>query len=92
MLRHHMVNNEKVPFTPEQETARDAEEAAWAAGTNDRAFAELRTKRDNLLHDTDWWVLRGSITEAQTTYRQALRDFPANTADPASPTWPVAPA
>ena len=81
-----------INFTSEEETARDAEEAAWAAGANDRAFAELRTKRDNLLHDTDWWVLRGSITEAQTTYRQALRDLPANTADAANPVWPVAPA
>ena len=86
-----MVNNEKVWFTPEEETARDAEEAAWAAGANDRAFAELRKERDSLLHDTDWWVLRGSITEAQASYRQALRDLPANTADPADPTWPEKP-
>ena len=55
------------------------------------AFAELRTKRDQLLHDTDWWVLRGSITEAQTSYRQTLRDLPANTPDPANPTWPTHP-
>ena len=92
MPRHHMVNNEKVWCTPEEETAKDAEEAAWAAGANDRGFAVLREKRNILLHDTDWWVLRGSITEAQTTYRQALRDLPANTPDPADPTWPVAPA
>jgi len=26
------------------------------------------------------------------TYRQALRDLPATTDDPANPTWPVAPA
>ena len=82
----------RVAFTAEQETARDAEEAAWAAGTNDRAFAELRTKRDQLLHDTDWWASSDlSISEDQTSYRQALRDLPANT-DPADPTWPVAPS
>ena len=92
MPRHDMIDGVAVPFTPEQETARNAEEAAWAAGANGRAFAELRTKRDNLLHDTDWWVLRGSISEDQTSYRQTLRDLPANTADPADPTWPVAPA
>jgi hypothetical protein len=59
--------------------------------TTDQAFAELREERNSLLHDTDWWVLRGSITEAQTSYRQQLRDLPANTADPADPVWPTAP-
>ena len=29
MPRHHMVNNIKVLFTAEEETARDAEELAW---------------------------------------------------------------
>jgi hypothetical protein len=63
-----------------------------AAGADGRAFAALREKRDQLLHDTDWWASSDlSITEDQTTYRQALRDLPANTADPANPTWPVAP-
>jgi hypothetical protein len=65
--------------------------AAEKTDRNDRAFAELRRERDQLLNNTDWWVLRGSITEDQTTYRQALRDLPANTADPADPIWPVAP-
>ena len=87
-----MIGGKNVPFTPEEEAARDAEEAAWAAGANDRAFAELRTKRDQLLHDTDWWASSDlSISESQTTYRQSLRDLPATTPDPANPTWPVAP-
>jgi len=30
MARHHMVDGIKVDFTPEEETARDAEELAWA--------------------------------------------------------------
>ena len=30
MPRHHMINNVKVMFTSEEETARDAEELAWA--------------------------------------------------------------
>jgi len=57
----------------------------------ENAFENLREERNQLLHNTDWWVLRGSITEAQTAYRQALRDLPANTADPTSVTWPVKP-
>ena len=91
MPRHHMIDGVKVPFTAEEETARDAEEAAWAAGATDRAVDALRTKRNQLLADTDWWVLRGSITEAQINYRTALRDLPANTADPTDITWPTKP-
>ena len=26
--------------------------------------------------ETDWWVLRGNMSEAQSTYRQKLRDIP----------------
>ena len=92
MPRHHMINNEKVPFTIEEEAARDADEAAWVAGASDRAFTELREKRNRLLKDTDWWASNDlSMTQAQKDYRQALRDLPANTPDPVSPTWPVAP-
>ena len=60
--------------------------------TTDQAFAELREKRNILLHDTDWWASSDlNMSEDQTTYRQALRDLPANTADAANPVWPVAP-
>ena len=79
-------------LTVEEESARNAEEAAWAAAANDRAFEELRKERDRKLDDTDWWVMRGSITEAQTNYRQALRDLPANTSDPTDVTWPTKPS
>ena len=55
-------------------------------------WTNLRTKRNRLLVETDWWASSDlSITEEQTTYRQALRDLPANTANPANPTWPVKP-
>ena len=30
MARHQMIDGVKVDFTPEEETARDAEELAWA--------------------------------------------------------------
>ena len=54
-------------------------------------FKSLRRERDEKLDDTDWWVMRGSITDPQTSNRQALRVLPANTADPANPTWPTKP-
>ena len=79
-------------LTVEEESARNAEEAAWAAAANDRAFEKLRKERDRKLDDTDWWVMRGSITEAQTNYRQALRDLPANTSDHTDVTSPTKPS
>ena len=39
----------------------------------------LRLQRDQLLAQTDWWVLPDrTATQAQLNYRQALRDLPAN--------------
>ena len=62
-----------------------------------KAFEQLSEQRNNKLYDTDW--VSNSAYDAGTeipsdwkTYRQALRDLPANTPDPANPTWPVAPA
>jgi len=45
MARHHNINGVQVAFTAAEETARDNEEAAWAAGAFDRAIAEVRSKR-----------------------------------------------
>ncbi len=62
-----------------------------------KAFEQLREQRNNKLYDTDWVSNRAydagtEIPSDWKTYRQALRDLPANTPDPANPTWPVAPA
>ena len=37
MPRYHNINGEMVQFTAQEETARDAEEAAWASGADTRA-------------------------------------------------------
>ena len=48
MARHHMTSNGPVPFTAEEEAARDAEEAAYvpptapAAPTKEELLAELQ--------------------------------------------------
>ena len=81
-----------VELTDEENAQKDAEEAAWLAGQDDRAWAYLRNKRNQLLTETDWWASSDlTITQAQKDYRIALRDLPANTADPANPTWPTKP-
>ena len=55
----------------------------------------LREKRDELLAETDWWVLPDvNVTPAQLAYRQALRDLPATTAaltDPSTVVFPAKP-
>jgi hypothetical protein len=58
---------------------------------------ELRTKRNTLLEQTDRYATLDfphSNLEVQQTwfdYRQALRDLPTVTEDPANPVWPVPP-
>ena len=56
-------------------------------------LVELREKRNQLLAETDYLALSdATLSEDMRTYRQALRDLPANTSDPANPTWPVKPS
>jgi hypothetical protein len=58
----------------------------------ERNWTALRTERDRLIAETDWWALGDrTMTAEQTAYRQALRDLPANTTDPTNPVWPVKP-
>ena len=60
--------------------------------TSDELWRFLRNERDFKLKETDIWALTDrSITDAQKKYRQDLRDLPANTSDPAKPTWPTKP-
>jgi len=59
-------------------------------------MATLRRQRDQLLSDCDWVItmhkeLGTNIPAAWKNYRQALRDLPANTEDPANPVWPTKP-
>ena len=76
MPRHHNINGVQVPFTAEEEAARDAEELAFANGAFDRAMADLRQKRNSLLTATDYLALSdNTLTSSMTTYRQALRDL-----------------
>ena len=95
MARHKMVNGVRVDFTPEEEVARDAEEAVWAAGAFDRDVARLREDRNRNLASTDWYALQDvTMSDAMTAYRQALRDLPAGltTVDEVKAvSWPVRP-
>jgi hypothetical protein len=57
-----------------------------------KQMAALRLRRDQLLTETDYLGLADStLTDEMRDYRQALRDLPANTVDPADPVWPTKP-
>jgi predicted nucleic acid-binding Zn ribbon protein len=75
MPRYHKVNGVRIQFTAEEETARDAEEKAWADGALDRALQNLRDKRNDLLTKTDWTSSSDlTMSTEMKEYRQKLRD------------------
>jgi len=60
-------------------------------------YEDLRNKRNQLLKDSDWTqnrdcTLSAAKQDAWTAYRKALRDLPANTADPTQVVWPTPPS
>tara|TARA_E500000318_G_C3441559_1_gene165186 strand:+ start:160 stop:450 length:291 start_codon:yes stop_codon:yes gene_type:complete len=95
MSRHHMVNGIKVDFTDAEETARDAVEKAWNDAAPDRAFDELRNKRNMLLAQSDWRAVADlTISDEWKDYRKKLRDLPGtlnNTTVLETITWPDEP-
>ena len=95
MARTKVVNGVRMNLTPEEETARDAEEAAWEAGAFDRAIAGLRRDRTQRLSATDWYALQDvTMSDAMTAYRQDLRDLPAGLTtveEVKAVSWPVQP-
>ena len=76
MPRHHNINGNIVPFTAEEEAARDAEEQAYSDGAFDRAIADLRQRRNYLLSVTDFYALSDvTMSDEMTQYRKDLRDI-----------------
>ena len=82
-----------VPLTAEEVAQRTAEREAYERDVLPGLQLEnLRQRRNQLLTETDYLALADStLTDEMRTYRQALRDLPANTVDPANPVWPTKP-
>ena len=64
---------------------------------NGYPMEELRTQRNKLLAESDWMAVSDRTpTDAQKTYRQALRDLPANQTPSdmqlSNITWPTEPS
>jgi hypothetical protein len=54
-----------------------ARNKAWEDDASNRKLKEIKEIRLQKLIETDWWVLRGNMSTAQSNYRQALRDIPS---------------
>ena len=95
MLIHKFVNAKTgeetlVPLTTEEIAEREAYERDVLPLEQLKA---LRTGRNQLLAETDYLALSDqTMTAEMQAYRQALRDLPANTEDPANPVWPTKPS
>tara|TARA_R100001143_G_scaffold55505_1_gene51568 strand:- start:97 stop:417 length:321 start_codon:yes stop_codon:yes gene_type:complete len=64
--------------------------ADWVAP--EKTWAEIRGERDALLKASDWMAMPDrTMSDAQSAYRQGLRDIPQDFADPASVIWPTIP-
>jgi len=68
---------------------KDAIEASKP--TTDEKWVRIRSKRDSLLRECDWWASSDlTMSDAQTAYRQNLRDVPTQS-DVDNITWPTKP-
>ena len=80
---HVVVGTQPTEEQIQAEMDRLAAEVPWN---------ELRTKRNQLLAETDYLALSDvTLSPEMAEYRQALRDLPANTTDPTNPVWPTKP-
>jgi hypothetical protein len=80
MTMYKMENNIKVKLTSEEETEVKAFQKAWADEAPNRRMKKLRQQRDALLVETDWMGNSDvTMSDAWTTYRQALRDITTQT-------------
>jgi len=92
MPRFHLIDNERVQFTAEEEAQWDAMEAAYAESLPALQIANLRQVRDAKLSETDWWASSDlTMTAEQTAYRQALRDITNTYQSLDTVVWPSKP-
>jgi hypothetical protein len=63
-------------MTASEQAEHDAKEQAYMDNGAVRKLNEIKMIRLQKLKETDWWVLRGNMTETQSNYRQTLRNIP----------------
>ena len=73
------VNGVLVDMTAEEISAKEAEDKIWIDGAKNRKLAEIKALRLERLQATDFYALQDvSMSNEMKTWRQSLRDIPAN--------------
>jgi hypothetical protein len=80
-------------FTDNEEATAAEQESAYIARIDAEAAKSVRADRDKRLAECDWTQLSDSQVDKAVwaTYRQALRDVPAQAGFPYDITWPEKP-
>ena len=65
-----------IEYTDEEQAIQNEKNAK--SNNSETKLRFIKEIRESKLRETDWWVLRGNMTDAQTQYRQKLRDIPAD--------------
>ena len=80
-------------FADTESATKAEQEAAYQAELDAEAASAVRSERDTKLSESDWMGLSDvTMSDAWKTYRQALRDVPAQSGFPNSITWPTEPS
>ncbi len=84
-IENYRINGDALVRIPDSDITEREEQAALAL---------FRSLRDGRLDESDWTQVPDAPVDqaAWATYRQQLRDLPANTDDPANPVWPLQPS
>jgi len=81
---------------PDQDQTKPTEaqwNSGWAAALASAKLNKLRMQRNILLAETDWWANSDlTMTQAQTDYRQALRDITDTYSSLDDVVWPTKPS
>ena len=78
----HLINGKEVAFTNAEIVERQAEEKIWNDASATRKLAEIKQIRLQKLIETDY-LANSDVTMPDNikTWRQSLRDIPANHTD-----------
>lgn len=86
----NILDAEGVPTTSSRNPADFG--VTWDDLVTADKLVSLRSTRNKLLSETDWWASSDlTMTAEQTAYRQALRDITDNYTSLADVEWPIKP-
>ena len=78
--------------TTREYTQAEKDAIAAMQPTTDEKWITIRSQRDMLLRECDWWASSDvTMSDAQTDYRKALRDLPAQESNPDDIVFPDRP-